>query len=321
MTRFALPGSLRWTTLTCVAIVACLTGQTAIAQESTPGDSEITTQLPAADLPSMNEQGFLFELESTWTGSFDQIPTEAPVYRLDPNTYDQAGVEDLAAKLGIEGTVEDQGGGTFAVTGDGGNLFVTPGLEQYVSSAEIPEGDLPSDDQAIAYAREWLRQSQLLPADAGDATVVARVDDPARIVVSLAPIRPDSLLSAYPAITITMGPNAIVLEASFRWGNMSAGDTYALRPVGDAWTEVAERRSYVQADVPGDVAEPGSTVTGQATYDTVTISYTTSGIPGETQYLQPVYVFTGTLVIDGSDTSYTITSYVPALINSQQPVG
>jgi hypothetical protein len=295
----------------------------AAAQDSTPeaGDSEIAAQLPAADLPTMNEQGFLFELESTWSGSFEQIPSEAPVYRMGVQTFDQAGVEEMASRLGISGEIEDQGGGTFAVDGDAGNLFVTAGLQQYTSSAEVPEGELPNDEQAIAYAREWLRQTQLLPADAGEGSVVAHIEDPARVIVSIEPVRPENVLSAYPSITVHLGPNAAVIEASFRWADLSQADTYSLQPVESAWTEVAEKRSYLQAEVPGDIAEPGSTVTGQVDYNQVSISYTTSGIPGETQYLQPVYVFTGTLTVDGTDSTYPITAYVPALVNSQQPVG
>ena len=118
-----------------------------------------------------------------------------------------------------------------------------------------------------------------------------------------------------------MGPEAVVLEASFNWSDLTTTDTYSLRPVDAAWTEVAERRSYLQAEVPEGVAEPGQTIAGQAVYDTVSIGYTSSGVPGETQYLQPVYVFSGSITPDGSDTSYPITAYVPALVNSQQPVG
>lgn len=305
-------------------LVSMTLGSTALAQESTPGgtgESEIASQLPAADLPTMNEQGFVFELNSTWNGSFDNVPTEAPVYLLDAPKYDQDGAKDLATKLGIDGDVEDQGGGTYAVNGEGGSLFVTPGLQQFISGADMPDGDLPDDAAAVAFAREWLRQTNLLPPDAGNGVVVARVETPPRVVVSISPLRPENLLSAYPAITVTLGPSASILEASFRWADLSTADMYSLRPVDTAWTEVAERRSYLQADVPGDVAEPGSTVSGNAVYSTVEISYTTSGVPGETQYLQPVYVFTGKVTVEGSDKSYPITAYVPALVNSQQPVG
>jgi hypothetical protein len=313
----------RWLIMVAVTMAAS-SSQVATAQDTTPeppGDSEVTTQLPAADLPNMNEQGYLFELESSWTGSFDSVPREAPVYQLNVPVHDPASVEQMASRLGIDGEVEDQGSGTFQVEGESGTLFITGGLEQYTSAAEIPEGDLPEDDQAVAFAREWLRQTQLLPADAGEGSVIARVEEPARIIVSIEPLRPENLLSQYPSITVIMGPDALVLEASFRWSTLSTTDTYSLRPVDTAWTEVAEKRSYLQVDVPEGVAEPGTTIAGQSVYDSVSIGYTTSGIPGETQFLQPVYVFSGSVTPEGSDTSFPITAYVPALVNSQQPVG
>ena len=313
----------RWLLMSCVMLTTATFGQAA-AQESTPappGDSEITSQLPAADLPTMNEQGYLFELESSWTGSFETVPSEAPVYRLDVPAHDAASVEAIASRLGIEGTVEDQGSGSFAIEGESGTYFVTGGLAQYLSRAEIPEGDLPNDEQAVAFAREWLRQTELLPADAGDGVVLERVEEPARVIVAIEPIRPENLLSTYPSITIIMGPDAVVLEASFRWSDLNTADTYSLRPVDTAWTEVAEKRSYLEVGVPAGFADPGTTITGQAVYDQVSIGYTVSGIPGETQYLQPVYVFTGSLTPEGSSESFPITAYVPALVNSQQPVG
>lgn len=296
----------------------------ASAQDSTPappGDSEVAVQLPAADLPTMNEQGFLFELESTWTGSFDAVPREAPVYAMTPPAHDSASVGELAARLGIEGEVVDQGGGSLSVEGDTGTLFVTGGLEQYASRAEIPEGDVPGDEQAVAFAREWLRQTELLPPDAGTGAVIARTEEPARVVVAIEPVRPENLISAYPSINVILGPEAVVLEASLRWSNLATADVYSLRPAEQAWTEVAEKRSYLQAEVPADFAEPGTSITGQSVYDSVVIGYTTSGIPGEAQYLQPVYVFTGTLTPEWSSSGFPITAYVPALVNSQQPVG
>ncbi|MBA2776378.1 MAG: hypothetical protein H0U31_06555, partial [Chloroflexia bacterium] len=53
----------RWLALAAAALIATSTRQGAVAQDATPppGDTEITTQLPAVDLPTMNEQGFVFE--------------------------------------------------------------------------------------------------------------------------------------------------------------------------------------------------------------------------------------------------------------------
>ncbi len=316
-----------WSRRTILAASVVATGaltRGVVAQDSTPGsDSEVAPQLPVADLPTMNEQGFTFELESTWTGSFDSVPTEAPVYQLTLPVFDAASTAEMAASLGIDGEVQDQGNGTFMVDGNG-SLFVTSELQQYVSDVEIPDGEVPADEQAIAYAREWLRQVGQLPANAGEGVIVARIEEPARVIVSIPPIEPKNLLSSFPAITVTMGPQAAIVEAAFRWASLSSGDLYALLPADTAWMEVAERRSYLQADVPGSDFEPGSTLAGTAEYDAVVIAYTSSGVPGEAQYLQPVYQFNGQVTIVTAETSsgpYPITAYVPALINTQQPVG
>jgi hypothetical protein len=309
--------------LALVGILAMLTSSIAAAQDSTPsaGDSEIASQLPAADLPSMNEQGFLFEFDSAWEGSFDTVPTEAPVYRMLMPAYDAETFGALAADLGIEGDVQDLGSGSWEVSSDQGSLYAAPGFAQFISSAEAPEGELPADDQALAYAREWLRQTGTLPADAGTGMVVERVEDPPRIFVTIKPVQPENLMAAYPNITIVLGPNAQVLEASFRWYDLQVADTYALLPATTAWQEVAERRSFVETSVPAEFADPGSTIRGRATYTSVVVSYTTSGLIGEEQYLQPVYIFQGTVQLEGSEATIPISAFVPALINSQQPVG
>jgi hypothetical protein len=307
-----------------VALVFLAIGLThpALAQESTPGsaESELSSQLPPADLPTMNEQGFVFEIESRFTGSLESTPTEAPIYEMALERRDLASAQDIANKLGIEGEVTDQGGGSFAAEGNG-SLYITPGLVQYISASELPDGPLPADEEAVAYAREWLRQTQLLPANIGEGAVETRVENPARVFVTFEPIEPESLLSSYPGITVVMGPNGAILEASFRWAEIRTGDVYQLREAEAAWQEVAERRAYLQATLPADTFPQGSIIAGSAEYASVSLSYTTSGVPGEAQYLQPVFVFTGELTPEGSGQSYPITAYVPALVNSQQPVG
>ena len=292
--------------------------------ESTPaagGSSEVAAELPPADLPTMNQQGFVFELESTFSGALDRVPKEAPVYAMTYPTLDADQAKEIVAKLGVEGDIEDQGGGTYSASGEGGDVFITPGLTQFISSQEIPEGDLPADDEAIAFAREWLRQVGMLPANVGDGKVVTRVENPARIIVTFKPVQPAPILSADPNITVTLGPQGSILESSIRWAQLAEGDMYQLRGGEAAWAEVQGQRSYLEVSLPGDLFDPGSTVTGTAAYDSVSIAYTSSGIPGQTQYLQPVYVFTGKITPEGADKAYPITSYVPALVNSNQPVG
>lgn len=317
----------KWIAAMCLIYLAAAlalpwTAMVGNAQESSPeaAGSEVSAELPPVDLPTMNEQGFVFELESTFTGSLASAPIEAPVYSIAPDAVTLDSARDTATRLGVQGDVVDQGGGTFAAEGNG-SLYVSPGLTQYISAAQLPEGELPTDEQAVAYAREWLRQTRLLPPNIGDGAVEARVESPARVIVTFKPVEPAALLSAYPGITVVMGPNGAIVEASFRWPDVRVGDVYQLRDAQSAFVEVAERRSYLQADVPGDVFPQGATIAGTAEYRSVTLSYTISGVPGEAQFLQPVFAFTGDLTVNDGQGPFPITAYVPALVNSQEPVG
>lgn len=292
------------------------------SDETVPAaSSETTSQLPAADLPSMNQQGFVFELESSYNGTFSEIPDEAPVYGMQFQNVDSDRAASIASDLGIEGDIQDQGNGTFNAQSDTGSLFIIPGMMQFISSQDIPEGELPGDDEAVAFGREWLRQVNLLPANVGDGKVQTRLENPPRIVVSFQPVSPAPLLSASPNITVTLGPQGSILESTYQWADISQGDMYQLRGTESAWAEVESKRAYVETLLPTDTFQPGSTITGHAEYTQVSLAYTSSGIPGQQQFLQPVYVFTGQITPDGSEESYPVTSYVPALINSQQPVG
>ncbi len=295
-------------------------GPSALAQE-TGSPAETGAELPAADLPSMNEQGHRFELSSTFQGTFDGVPTEAPVYRMELPTYSAEQVAEMAGRLGIEGEADDLGGGSFRVESREGQLFITQGRVQYISSAPVEDGDLPDDESAIATAREWLRQHGLLPADVGEGTVLTRSESPKRIIVGFQPIQPRPLISATPMVSVSMGVNGQVTEAMNGWARLQQDVVYQLRGADFAWGEVEDRRAWVDATLPTSEFEPGSTIGGAVVYTQLSLAYTTSGIPGENQYLQPVYVFHGELTPDGTDSRYQVRAYVPALINSNQPVG
>jgi len=288
-------------------------------QEAEPS-SELTTQLPAVSLPTMNSQGFVFEITSAYNGTPSGTPAQAPVYAMNEQTLDIDETKAVADKLGIGGDVQDDGSGTYTVSGDG-TLYATAGLVQYVSATETQDGDLGDDASIIATAREWLRGTGQLPANIGDGSIQAKIESPARAIVIFQPVSPNPLLSSTPNITVTVGPNGSVYEAAWRWADITQADTYQLRPLDQAFAEVSDRRAYLQASLPSDQFADGSSIAGNAVYSSVSLAYASSGVPGETQYLQPVYVFTGTLTPEGSDASYPITAYVPALVNSNQPVG
>lgn len=294
--------------------------QDATVEPPPDGSSELAPQLPAADLPTMNEQGYVFEITSTLTASLDSLPQTASVFNMNALTYDATQAQQFADQLGIGQPVTDNGGGSFSASGNG-RLFVSPGLVQYISAATVEDGALPGDTESIAFAREWLRQSNLLPADIGEGRIEAKVASPARVIVSFRPAQPTPLLSSIPGISVTIGPTGTILEASIRWATLAAGETYQLVSGSIAWSDVENRRSYVNVSLPAEQFPGGAVVRGTAEYTSAAITYTSSGIPGEQQYLQPVIVFSGRLTPEGSTSTYAITAYVPGLINSNQPVG
>lgn len=299
---------------------SALASQTTLAQ-TTGSDTETGAELPAADLPSMNPQGHTFELSATFDGNFDGVPTEAPVFKMELPVFTIDQVKTMAEVLELDGDVSDLGGSTFSLQTREGQLYVTQGRVQYISTADTEDGDLPDDKSAVSAAREWLRSAGLLPADVGEGSVLTRSEDPARVIVGFQPLQPSPLISATPIATVSMGPNAQVLEATNAWAKITQHLIYQLRGADVAWGEVEGRRAWIDTTLPTDTFAPGSRIGGKVVYTRLSLAYTSSGIPGEAQYLQPVYVFHGELTPDGSESTFEVKAYVAALINSNQPVG
>ncbi|HET8522203.1 MAG TPA: hypothetical protein VFL82_03155 [Thermomicrobiales bacterium] len=282
--------------------------------------SELAKELPPPDLPTTNQQGYTFDLKASLKVDLDSIDTEAPVYRFSRDPLSEKEAQKLADRLKIDAKVEKRGDGGFVASGEG-DLFVSPDVVQYLSVAQASKGDLPSDDDAISAAREWLRTAGLTPPDLGAAVVTGRTKDSKRLVVQFSPTEPKNLLAAYPSISITIDPSGTILEAEVRWGTVERADLYKLRPAKDAWQEIQSGQGYIDADLSGAKVDPGSPIEGSVTYNDVSIAYTTAGPPGSHQYLEPVFVFKGRLRIDGHDATYAVEAYVPALSNSGAPVG
>jgi hypothetical protein len=289
--------------------------------DKTPEASgEVAEKLPPPDLPTTSQQGYTFNLDASLKAETKKVPTEAPVYEMNRNKMTKAQAQKLADKLKIGAKVKARGKDGFTASGDG-ELFISPDVIQYQSGNEPKEGKLPTDDDAIANARKWLRGSGLTPPDLGEGKVVSRVEQANVVVVIFTPVEPDGLLAAYPSITVTMGPKGTVVEASKRWADIQPGDTYQLRSAEDAWKDIQAGEAYIEADLTDADFPAGADVSGSVTYNDISIGYTTAGPPGGTQYLEPVFVFKGRVRIEGKDGTYAIRAYVPALANSGAPVG
>lgn len=308
----------------CAVLVLLLTASVdpATAQDATQepsDDSELAPQLPPVDLPTMNAMNHRFEVDAVWTGSAG-TPEEMPVYRFQPVVYSEEEVIRIAGELGVEGEISAQGEGSYSITGNG-SIFTTPGLLQYVSAAEVEGEELPGDTEAIAFARDWLRTMSLLPANIDDGEVLTQIDAPARKIVGFQPSSPTPLLSSTPGITVTLGPAGTVIEARINWAEITETDVYRLRTVEDAFAVVESRQSYLDVSLPADDFPQGTTVSGVASFDRVSVAYSSSGVPGDTQYMQPVYVFEGSLATTDFESTYEIIAYVPAIVTGLEPVG
>lgn len=179
---------------------------------------------------------------------------------------------------------------------------------------------MPGDDAAIGFAREWLRTAGLLPNNVDDGKIVSRSEETNRVIVQFIPLEPENMIAAYPSAVVTIGPGGDIIEASVRWPEIDRYDIYQLRDPKDAWAEVASGEAYLEVELPDGIADDEGVVSGKATYTSVEIGYTTAGLPGGAQYLQPVYIFVGRFTPEGSDSSYRIRAYVSAVANSGAPI-
>jgi hypothetical protein len=288
--------------------------------EPSGSDSELAPELPPPDFPTSNLEGYTFDLRYALSAELDGVPREAAVYELLREEPTVESVQAVADKLGIDADVEDQGDGSFTASGNG-QLFVTIDQVQYFSPAEVGEGDLPSDEKAIAEARDWLRQTKLLPPDIGEGRIVTRIPDSNRLIIGFAPIEPENVLSGYPSITVTMGADGVVIEAAIRWANIVRADVYQLVSPQEAWQLVSSGQAYLAPDLREAKIDPGTDVKGRVTFTSISIAYATAGPPGGRQYLQPIYVFKGRIRPEGDERTYPVTAYVSALSNSGAPVG
>lgn len=281
---------------------------------------ELASELPAPDLPTTNPQGYSFELDVELTANREDVPETAPVYAISRISPDEAEVIALAERLEIEGEVEDQGDGVFVAEGNG-QLFVTPDFIQYRSPAEPGDGELPTDEDAITLAREWLEQNELLPADAGDGRVVSRAESSGRMVVLFTPEEPAGLIAAVPSVSVSLGSGGSILEASSRWAEIERGDLYQLRPLDEVWQQVEQGQAYLETDLSETNIPQGTEIEGAVEYTAVELAYTTAGGPSAQQYLEPVFVFVGELTLEGESKQYPVKAYVAALAINDAPVG
>lgn len=303
---------------------------TAPAAQPTPTPVPRTTpavgdfgELPPGDVPSGSSVPRPLELEYTLNMNVNQIPKSAPVYQLDARTWTQQEAANLAKALGITGAVQDQGGGSYRVSG-GGDLYISSGLVQYIAgpaSAATPDtGRLAPNDTLIQAARTWLTRHNLAASNVGSGVVVSRDESAGQALVRIKPSQPETILSAVPSATIALSGSARVVEANVRWPGAMPSSSYGLRSGAEMWEDVLRKRGFVE--IPADSVPGGSgALTGQVSITGVSLAYTTAGLPGEDQYLVPLVVFTGQANLTGGSAPVPVKIYVAAVGAQTTPRG
>ncbi|HET7037059.1 MAG TPA: hypothetical protein VFI42_15345 [Thermomicrobiaceae bacterium] len=276
-------------------------------------------ELPPADIPTGNAAGRQMSLDYRLDMSLQQVPQSAPVYELQPRKWTSDDVGALAKSLGLTGEVSDQGG-AFRVSG-GGELYVAGNFVQYIAGAETATpttAPLPDDDTAVQTARSWLVQHDLVGANLGAGQVVARDESAGKVQVRIKPADPDTILSATPSATVTLGPGGQVQEADCRWPGDTQQASYGLRAADDLWSDAQQGQGYLEVD---PNALPSGNLQGTATITGASIAYTIAGSPSGVQYLVPLVVFNGQATFQGEGTPVPVKVYVPAVSAQSAPRG
>ncbi|MCA1723131.1 MAG: hypothetical protein LC748_02530, partial [Thermomicrobia bacterium] len=225
-----------------------------------------------------------------------------------------AQVDDLARRLGLTGPVREPKAGLYTVDGNG-TLSVNAQATLYAPPAAANKTNvLPDDHAAIGSARSWLAARGLLPADVGPADVRHNGDTLDVIFHSNAL---PGILSDTPGIRVRIGPGTVVLEVQRAWPTELQPGAYGLISLDDAWQQ-AQTRGMVDFQPPAGLTVPPNAT---ALINGVSLAYAFASDTKGRDFLQPLYLFSGTVAIPNQSTGVDIRIAVPAVRNVQQAAG
>lgn len=284
----------------------------ALVVPATIGDVEPFGPLPPV-APVMNgapPPALAYKLTGPLTGG----AARADVFSIAWPPPSAAQVDELARKLGLTGPVRQPQAGMYTVDGNG-TLSVDAKATVYVPPPITPEtNDLPDDRTAISSARSWLATRDLLPSDVGPATVRRNGDT---LDVIFHPKTLPLILSDLPGVQVRIGPGNVVQEVRRAWPNELRPGAYALISLDDAWQQ-AQARGMVDLRPPAGLSPPSNAT---ALINSVSLAYAFASDKNGRDFLQPLYLFSGTVAIPGQSAGADIRIAVPAVRDVQQSTG
>lgn len=258
-----------------------------------------------APRPALN-----FALSGPLTGGAPR----ADVFSVTWRAPSAAQVDELARKLELTGPVRQRAAGVYTVDGNG-TLSVDAKATVYVPpAAAATMNALPDDRAAISSARNWLAARDFLPPDVGPADVQRNGET---LDVIFHPKALPLVLSDRPGIRVRIGPGNVVQEVARAWPSELVPGAYDLISLDEAWQQARER------GVPEIIPPAGLSVPPDATamINDVSLAYAVASDKNGKDYLQPVYLFRGTVAIPGGRTGAEVRIAVPAVRNIRQAAG
>ncbi len=265
---------------------------------------------PVAPITDGAPPPLIYKLSGPLTGGAPR----ADVFNITWPPPSAAQVDELARRLGLTGPVRQPKAGMYTVDGNG-RLAVDAKATVYAPpAAAATTNNLPDDRAAISNARGWLAARDLLPADVGPASVRRNGDT---LDVVFHPKALPDILSDTPGIRVRVGPGNVVREVQRAWPSELLPGAYDLISLDDAWQQ-AQERGMVDLRPPAGLAVPPNAT---ALVNDVSLAYAFASDKNGRDFLQPVYLFSGTVALPGQPVGADIRIAVPAIRNVQQAAG
>jgi hypothetical protein len=253
-------------------------------------------------------------LTYTLSGPLTGGASRADVFMINWRPPSAAQVDELARKLELTGPVRQSAAGVYTVDGNG-SLSVDARATVYVPpAAATTTNALPDDRTAISSARNWLATRDFLPPDVGPADVQRNGET---LDVIFHPKALPLILSDKPGIRVRIGPGNVVQEVQRAWPSELLPGAYDLISLDEAWQQAPERGA-VEVTAPAGLPVPPD---APALINNVSLAYALASDKNGKDYLQPVYLFSGTVAIPGQRAGADVRIAVPAVRNVQQPAG
>jgi hypothetical protein len=290
---------------------------TATAEPTTEPDMGDFGTLPPAQIVSGGLARNV-DLDYELAISLDAVPVSATAYRLYWAGWSADDAASVASKVGIVADVEGASG-SYEVVGDGGQLYISRTVVQYVNTRQPVGGLLEDNATVIENARIWLANSGITAGNVGEGALIGRDDAAQRAVILFKPTSPAPLLAFYPSATVTIGPGGDVREANIRWPDGYDTSEYGMRPASQIWNDVLAGEGSIDADLS---ELPGSgPVSGTLTVYDVSIAYSFAVAGDGSEYLVPLIVFTGEIYAPEYGESVPAAVYIQGVYGQSAPRG